>query len=395
MHYAVPALLARAAMLEVFFTDFCASHGWPRLAGVLPSGLRPADVKRLLGRAPEAVPGERIVAFNAFGLRYAWRLRRNRANRDPLSQFCWAGREFCRRILQYGLGQAEAVYTFNSAGLEILQQAKRDGRRTVMEQTIAPIEIECALLAREAEAHPHWKQPGLASAFEYSERERAEWSAAEVILCGSEFVREGIARCGGPAEKCAVIPYGIRPLHGAAVQRARMRQGRASLRVLTVGTVGLRKGSPYVLEAARQLAGRAQFRMVGQVSRAARGLLSKHVEVMGPVARSDLGEHFQWADVFLLPSICEGSATAVYEALAAGLPTVCTANTGSPVREGLDGFVVPIRDAQAIVERLTALEDAGLRESMAANAARRAEEFTLEAYGGRLLRVLGMGSGGI
>ncbi len=59
----------------------------------------------------------------------------------------------------------------------------------------------------------------------------------------------------------------------------------------------------------------------------------------------------------LLPSLCEGSATAVYEALAAGLPVICTPNTGSVVRHGIDGYIVPIRDVHETAQILRQLAD--------------------------------------
>jgi glycosyltransferase involved in cell wall biosynthesis len=100
-------------------------------------------------------------------------------------------------------------------------------------------------------------------------------------------------------------------------------------------------------------------------------------------------EHYTWADVFLLPTVCEGSATVCYEALAAGLPVVTTPNAGSTVRDGVDGFVVPIRDSETLVERLARLaEDPELLAGMSANALARASEFGLANYGERLMRVL-------
>ena len=102
-----------------------------------------------------------------------------------------------------------------------------------------------------------------------------------------------------------------------------------------------------------------------------------------------MSEHYSWADVFLLPSLCEGSATVIYEALAHGLPVICTPNTGSVVRDGMDGFIVPIRDAATTAARLEQLAgDRELRTWMGANARQRASEFTVAAYGRRLLAAL-------
>jgi glycosyltransferase involved in cell wall biosynthesis len=163
------------------------------------------------------------------------------------------------------------------------------------------------------------------------------------------------------------------------------------LRVLTVGAVGLRKGAPYVLEAAKRLKGQAEFRWVGGVELlpAAAERMAECVHLSGAVPTTQVAEHFQWADVFLLPSLCEGSATVTYEALGHGLPVICTPNTGSVVRDGVEGFIVPVRDAVLIAERIERLAlNMELRAQMAANAKSRAAEFTVAEYGRRLLAAL-------
>jgi glycosyltransferase involved in cell wall biosynthesis len=87
---------------------------------------------------------------------------------------------------------------------------------------------------------------------------------------------------------------------------------------------------------------------------------------------------FRAADVFVFPSLLEGSASVVLEAMASGLPVVVTPNAGADaVREGIDGFVVPIRSPEAIAERLDRIgADDALRERMGRAARERAHEFT-------------------
>jgi glycosyltransferase involved in cell wall biosynthesis len=110
--------------------------------------------------------------------------------------------------------------------------------------------------------------------------------------------------------------------------------------------------------------------------------------LIGSIPRNEIRRQYAEADVFLLPSICEGSATAVYEALASGLPVICTANTGSVVRDGIDGFIVPIRDSEAIVEKLELLASVEVREQMSENAKTRASQYDLDGYQRRLLDAL-------
>ncbi len=77
------------------------------------------------------------------------------------------------------------------------------------------------------------------------------------------------------------------------------------------------------------------------------------------------------ADVFVFPSLFEGSAVVTYEALACGLPSIVTAEAGSVVRHGLEGLVVPARDVEALAEAMERLGcDPGLREDFAASARR-------------------------
>jgi glycosyltransferase involved in cell wall biosynthesis len=386
-HYAVPAILQSAGLLEHFFTDISAIKGWPRLATLMPPKLRPQGLRRLIGRIPQGVPAERVTAFNLVGLRYARLLRRHLSEGEQAAINIWAGTTFCNLVRDRGLGSASGVYVFSSAGLELLKAAKSEGRRAVLEQVIAPRRIEIALMKHEQEAFPDWQARAPSSEYvdAFCAREEAEWSLADLILCGSEFVRAGIAECNGPAERCVVVPYGVASHAGENPVRA---AHGGPLRVLVVGAVGLRKGSPYVELAAKRLKGRATIRMLGplDVSPKARAGLSASVELVGSVPRSQVAEHLAWADVFLLPSLCEGSAAATYEALAAGLPVICTPNTGSVVRSGVEGFIVPIRDVDAIVNSIDRLiEDRELRLSMSENARKRAQEFDLTSYGHRLV----------
>lgn len=389
MHYAIPRMLHDAGMLSHFYTDICAVKGWPRLLKAMPDALQPKGLKRLLGRVPEGVPSKDITAFTKFGFEYQ-RRRASAASPGAMTNtHLWAGKRFCEMVLAKGFCGAEGVYTFNSAGLELLTAARQQGLRAVMEQTIAPREIEAKLLKQEHENNSGWEfSLGEDTAVaEFIARERTEWAIADLILCGSEFVKESIAACGGPIKKCRVIPYGVDSRFTLSDRKAH----GGPLRVLTVGAVGLRKGSPYVLKAARALVGQAEFRMVGSLTAQphAQELLHSILDLTGPVPRSEIQQHFAWADVFLLPSLCEGSATVVYEALAAGLPVICTPNTGSVVRDGVDGFIVPIHDVSAILAALGALiETKGLLDTMRANARERAADFTLESYRQRLLIAL-------
>jgi hypothetical protein len=92
-------------------------------------------------------------------------------------------------------------------------------------------------------------------------------------------------------------------------------------------------------------------------------------------------EAYRRADLFIQMSLHESSALTVFEALASGLPVITTPNSGSVVRDGVEGFVVAPGDVAALADRVTRLvEDRALREEMGRNARRRAEGFSWERY---------------
>jgi glycosyltransferase involved in cell wall biosynthesis len=387
MHYAIPRMLNDAGMLTHFYTDICANVGWPRLAGIIPERHRSLPLRRLLGRIPQGIPVDKITTFPGYALQYWQRERRTRSVAEANEVYLWAGQRFCQLVASHGFEGATGVYVFESAGLEILQLAKRLGLKTVTEQSIAPREITFRILAEECDRFPGWEtlMPNAEAIAVLTDRERREWALSDVILCGSEFVARGVGECGGPRTRCAIVPYGVDARFASDAPRMR---GARRLRVLTVGEVGLRKGPQYVLEAAKKLGSSAEFRMVGQVGLRDEAVrtLSEHLQLCGPIPRAEMQKQYAWADVFLLPSLCEGSATVVYEALSAGLPVVCTFNTGSVVCDGVEGYIVPIRNADAIVEKLLYLANhPSVLSEMSASAIVRAKQFSLTAYRDRLL----------
>jgi glycosyltransferase involved in cell wall biosynthesis len=390
MHYAVPRLLHASGRLERFYTDIYAGQGgWPLLLKALPKKFCPSGIRRLLGRAAVGLPGKRIKSYPFFGLAYYAR-RKWAGNPEAMDRsHLRAGKIFGSKVVRDGFGKAGAVYAFNTAALEILSAARKQGLFTVLEQTIVPRLIEEALLAEAQTRYAGWepeRRPS-AEAAALAQREREEWDQADMIVCGSEFVRDGIQRCGGPVARCVVVPYGV---DSHFTPNIRERSGMP-LRVLTVGQVGLRKGAGCALEVAKALRDIAEFRWVGPVSLmdGARTEMGRHVELTGAVARKDIMKHYDWADVFFLPSICEGSATVTYEALACGLPVVTTTNAGSTVCDGVNGFILPIYDISAMAGRLRQLhDDRAQLARLSRAAALHSRELSLAAYQERFLRLV-------
>jgi glycosyltransferase involved in cell wall biosynthesis len=390
-HYAVARALHRSQMLERLVTDACATiPPWSWLDSVLPTGMRPAPIRRLLGRRPEGIPESKIQGFPWFALSAAWEGGRGESRSDY-----WARRNarFGRLVVDSGIEDARAVYAYNGAALEIFQFAKDSGLKTVLDQTAAPWRWNARLLREEASRWPGWEaRPAeLDESGLLAQREEAEWALADRIVCGSPFVVEALAELGGPRERCAVVPYAAPQAsasRNASCVPATARPG--ALRVLFVGTLQLRKGLPYLLDALRSLPkGTVEARVVGPslLSAEVLGLFRDQVDLLDAVPRSEMGKQYEWADVLVLPTLSEGSANVIVEAMARGLPVVTTPNAGSIIRDGENGLLVPIRDSEALASAMLRLSrDAALRGRLGAAAAHSAPAF--DTYAACLVRAV-------
>lgn len=389
MYYAVARTLHKAGRLERLYTDLYAPGALGKWVARAPQAIRPSLLGRVAGRHSAEIPADRVRSFPAFAT--ACYMRRSCAHDAESRSFAYlrAGERFGRLVAQSGFGDARAVYAFNTAALEIFEAAKRAGLYTALDQTIAPRAFEEDALAEEQARFHGWEPPRLRGSATLAtiERERREWALADMILCPSEFVRQAIAHCGGPVERCVVAPYGADQRYAPSPSKPRV----GPLRVLTIGEVGLRKGIGYAAAVAEMLKGVAEFRWIGAVSLVprARAEVGRRIDLTGIVPNIDICRHYAWADVFFLPTVCEGSATTIYEALLSGLPVVTTPHAGSIVRDGVDGFVTPVRDADAMAAALDRLaSDRSLLERMRAATRDSAKMASMENYQARLRSIL-------
>lgn len=157
-----------------------------------------------------------------------------------------------------------------------------------------------------------------------------EWKYADLILCPSNFVFNLLIRAGVKESKLKLINYGVNiaPFE-KGWKKNRVYDSANKLKILFVGEVGVRKGAAYLLEAIKQLNIKYECRFVG-TNLLNKKIENKNVEIVGVVDKSKIADYFLWADVFVIPSLFEGSATVIYEATASGLPVIASENSGPP-----------------------------------------------------------------
>lgn len=283
------------------------------------------------------------------------------------------------RFVAARLGDEDVFNGWNSVALASLRRAKKLGCTTVL--TTGSTHIGWQTDEMRAEV-ARWGVPTPATHPWFVRRSEEEYDHADVIVTPSGFSARTFAERGIPAERVVVIPWAVQ-----AVSSSPDRSHRTGPpTILFVGQCGLRKGIPYLFEAFRKLAAPARLRLVGPTYKGvfdAAGGVPEGVEVTGPLRGAELAAAYEQADLFVLPSIEEGSAFVVWEALAAGLPVVVTDRVGADqVVDGVSGFVVGARDVDALADRLTRLAgDPALRLEMGSSASAAFRTRSWDDYG--------------
>lgn len=278
---------------------------------------------------------------------------------------------------------SEILVSWSSATLEAMEPAHRNGARVVLERGSTHIAHQRDVLTAE------YQRLGLAPPVidpRIVAREEAEYEQADAIALPTRFAAETFRKRGFAADKLLVNPYGV------ALDRFQPSPpGVGRPRILFAGRVGPRKGVPHLIEAFRPLAGDAELHLVGSLEAGMASWLAKEdlkgVALRGAVPGHAMAREFAAAQIFCLPSLEEGMALVLPQAMAAGLAIVATPESGAGdlIEDGREGRLVPAGDAGALGDALAGLVgDAETRGAMGAAArARVADGFTWDDYGTR------------
>lgn len=220
--------------------------------------------------------------------------------------------------------------------------------------------------------------------------EQAAIDAADLIVAPSIFVADVLKQMGVAESRIAIVEFGVdAPLQ--ATDRDYLKDlSKRGVDFCLVGNINRRKGVPELLSAwSDPEFATDRLHLCGRINADVHADLAKmsggNVVTPGFVKPFD---YMRKCDVFVLPSWLEGSAKAVYEAMACGLPAIVTHSTGSIIRDGIDGFVIEPGDTQALKERMKWFKNNPDQISIMGNAAReRAREFTWSRYAEKIVKL--------
>ena len=271
----------------------------------------------------------------------------------------------------------DVFHSWNGYCLKSLKRARELGIATILVRASSHMLTQMEILEGEFKKYSIEREVELTAMID---RCVEEYELADYVQVPSEFVRKSFVDRGFPPEKLILAPFGV---DCAKFKPAGRRDG--TFRLVFVGRIGLRKGVHYLLDAWKRMAlPEAELVLAGNVEPGFERILREYRGLPGLVVRGFVKgpmDLYAASDAFIFPSLEEGSALVTYEAMSAGLAVVTTFNSGSLVRDGVDGFIVPIRDARAICESVVKLhEDRGLAAEMGASGRKRIAEYTWERY---------------
>lgn len=228
----------------------------------------------------------------------------------------------------------------------------------------------------------------------HHDRVMAMLEHTDYIFCPSGFVRDSYLARGFAPERLPLTGYRVQL---DSFRPAAQRPPARPFRVLSTGDCCLRKGTPYLLEAAAQLRREnipVELVLPRRISDDVRKLAESYaaqIRWYDYMPHASLPRLLNSCHAFVLPSVEEGLARAGIEAMACGLPVIATRNTGLSdfIRDGVNGFLVPVRDSAAIAGALRKLfEDPALAESLGGAARQSVAVLGPETYAERLVNVV-------
>jgi glycosyltransferase involved in cell wall biosynthesis len=276
-----------------------------------------------------------------------------------------------RRLPKEAETSPEALIAISGAGLKTGRRLQQRGGIFICDRGSSHQRYQEQLVREE---YRRWGVETAVSDIRDTVREEAIYEAADAITVLSTFAAKSFIESGVSKEKLHVMPLGVRlekfqPTGPPDAER---------FDVLFAGQVNLRKGVPYLLEAFAQVRHpKKRLRFAGPVQPELQALLHRfpqgQVEFLGSRPQPELARYMSSSHVLVLPSIEDGFGMVMNQAMACGCPVIATDHCGSLdlLTEGEDGFIVPIRDVEALRDRMQRLvDDTSLQRTMRENAMR-------------------------
>lgn len=251
----------------------------------------------------------------------------------------------------------DAFIAISGAGLKTGQKIQRLGGRFICDRGSSHQRYQEEIVTDE---YRRWGVDLPVSDERDTIREEKIYDVADLITVPSSFAARSFVEMGVPTEKIKTIPLGVRLEKFQPAEEP----SQETFEVLFGGSVSLRKGVPYLLEAfAKVQHPNKRLRFVGAIGNDIKAVLHRFpqdkVEFLGSLPQPQLASWMQRSHVLVLPSIEDGFGMVMSQAMACGCPVIASTNTGAQdlFTDGMEGFIVPIRGIDVLAQKMQQLAD--------------------------------------
>ncbi len=359
--YRLASALKKDGSLQYYVTTFYAKNS-SKLISFIKKFLNEDDSKRLKTRNDKDLDDSEVVTFCKFG-----GLLEIFVNRfDKKRNFY---RWLHRRVSDYfGMKTAKlAIYSHSDAIIAYDTNALKCFDYLIKQKSDIVKILDVSIVPRPVMKKIYDLEITQSGCEKLKEKNRNFWDRhlmnrfqkeidfADYFLAPSEFVSKSLQECGADKKKIRIVPY------GANVESNIIRrpiEAGALLQFLFVGNDFYRKGLPYLIKAMECFKDKAFLTITGSYDNkdplVAKNMNKSYLRFTGLVTKERMQRIYEDADVFILPSFAEGMAQVGIEAMACGLPIICTTNSGlsDMITNGVNGFVIEAGNVENLKEKM-------------------------------------------
>lgn len=297
---------------------------------------------------------------------------------------------FGGKVAAYALNcKVDAVVMYDTNSLKCFRQLKDQKVIRIMDTSIANRAYTKHIyesVVKQPKDWEHFSEKSILLSSSEMKRLTNEIKETDYFLVPSKFVKKSLEFSGVNPEKIYIVPYGVDVnLFRYSKRRKNIEEG--PLELLFVGQCSYRKGINYLLEAASQRANMVNLTIVGGYS----GIQElykkyssyKNIRFTGRLSHDKLPEVYEKADVFVLPSLSEGMSLVGLEAMASGLPLLCSQNCGvnDVVIENQNGWILEEISTKCLIKKFDYINSIRKRiPAMGIMARKTSEQYSWESY---------------
>jgi glycosyltransferase involved in cell wall biosynthesis len=285
------------------------------------------------------------------------------------------------------LKKTDIIIGWSGSSLEAFVEAKKNKKTiNILERGSSHFSYQMKILGEEFSKFGKSFKPD----YKTWQRELLEYELADYVSIPSTFVKKSFEEYGIPASKLLLNPYGV---DLSAFKQIKKQDD--VFRVVFVGGFNIRKGGAYLIQAFSELnLPNSELIHLGSINEEMSEVIKKYessnIKYLGSKPQNELYRYYSQGSVFVMMSVEEGLSMVQLQAMACGLPLICTENTGGEdliTENGKEGFVIPIRDVEALKEKLLFLyKNPEITKKMGEAAKNRvAKGFSWDDYGDRYI----------